>query len=172
MPVDPERPYAVQDSTTRRMTRTVGVRPDLVVEVRHDVRDQADGPMLVHGIAGDERGASACAAGGPTRRPIRPARREIGAISNGELITVTHPRFKGQGDRDGRQSPCRVHGDAGYGAFPFAAVHRPRSSVCCGDCSGLPSSRGRRSSVGLRRNTLRRSKSCLAKTIRSATDGT
>ncbi len=28
----------------------IGVRPDLVVEVRRDVRDQVDGPMLLHGL--------------------------------------------------------------------------------------------------------------------------
>lgn len=30
----------------------VGVRPDLVVEIRRDVLDEVDGPMLVHGLQG------------------------------------------------------------------------------------------------------------------------
>jgi putative restriction endonuclease len=28
----------------------VGIRPDLVVEVRHDILEEADGPMLRHGL--------------------------------------------------------------------------------------------------------------------------
>jgi putative restriction endonuclease len=30
----------------------IGVRPDLVAEVRHDILDEHDGPMLLHGIQG------------------------------------------------------------------------------------------------------------------------
>lgn len=30
----------------------LGVRPDLVIEIRRDVLDERDGPMLVHGLQG------------------------------------------------------------------------------------------------------------------------
>ncbi len=30
----------------------IGIRPDCIVEVRQDVRDETDGPMLVHGLQG------------------------------------------------------------------------------------------------------------------------
>lgn len=33
----------------------LGVRPDLVIELRHDVLDEADGPMLRHGLQGFDR---------------------------------------------------------------------------------------------------------------------
>lgn len=31
---------------------TAGIRPDLVVEIRADLRDEVDGPMLEHGLKG------------------------------------------------------------------------------------------------------------------------
>ena len=30
----------------------IGIRPDCIVEVRQDVRDDTDGPMLIHGLQG------------------------------------------------------------------------------------------------------------------------
>jgi putative restriction endonuclease len=30
----------------------LGVRPDLIIEVRDDVLHEADGPMLIHGLQG------------------------------------------------------------------------------------------------------------------------
>ena len=30
----------------------LGIRPDLVIEVRHDILDEIDGPMLRHGLQG------------------------------------------------------------------------------------------------------------------------
>ena len=32
----------------------LGIRPDLVIEVRRDIMDEADGPMLRHGLQGFE----------------------------------------------------------------------------------------------------------------------
>ncbi|WP_419664171.1 HNH endonuclease [Desulfosarcina variabilis] len=30
----------------------IGIRPDYIIEVREDVRDETDGPMLKHGLQG------------------------------------------------------------------------------------------------------------------------
>ena len=46
----------------------LGVRPDLVIEVRHDVLGEEDGPMLVHGIQGHHEGQLLV----PRRRLDRP----------------------------------------------------------------------------------------------------
>lgn len=47
----------------------IGIRPDLVVEVRRDVLDEVDGPMLRHGLQGFEGGRLLVL---PTRRVDRP----------------------------------------------------------------------------------------------------
>jgi putative restriction endonuclease len=48
----------------------LGVRPDLVVEVRQDILREIDGPMLVHGLQGFE-GARVVV---PRREDYRPNR--------------------------------------------------------------------------------------------------
>jgi len=37
-------------TTPRSIKQLIGVRPDLVVEVRADVLAESDGPMLIHGL--------------------------------------------------------------------------------------------------------------------------
>ncbi len=49
-------------------TNIIGVRPDLVAEVRHDILDEHDGPMLLHGIQGIH-GRSLVVPGKPQWRP-------------------------------------------------------------------------------------------------------
>ena len=46
----------------------VGVRPDLVLEVRHDVLAEIDGPMLQHGLQGLQ-GNHLVVPHAPTNRP-------------------------------------------------------------------------------------------------------
>lgn len=48
----------------------LGVRPDLVIEIRRDVLDEHDGPMLTHGIQGFQ-GTQICV---PRSDPLRPDR--------------------------------------------------------------------------------------------------
>ena len=48
----------------------IGIRPDLVVEVRADVLNEEDGPMLVHGLQGFQ-GAEISI---PTRKTLQPNR--------------------------------------------------------------------------------------------------
>jgi putative restriction endonuclease len=49
----------------------IGIRPDYVVEVRPDVLDEKDGPMLIHGLQGFH-GTSLLV---PTRHALQPDRR-------------------------------------------------------------------------------------------------
>ena len=51
----------------------LGVRPDLVVEVRRDILAEVDGPMLRHGLQ-EMAGVTVCA---PTRRDARPDRARL-----------------------------------------------------------------------------------------------
>lgn len=48
----------------------LGVRPDLVVEIREDILRETDGPMLVHGL----QGFQGVRIGIPTRRELQPDR--------------------------------------------------------------------------------------------------
>ena len=49
----------------------VGIRPDLVIEVRRDVLDEHDGPMLLHGLQGLAGNRIAI----PNRLPLQPNRK-------------------------------------------------------------------------------------------------
>jgi putative restriction endonuclease len=48
----------------------IGIRPDYVIEVRKDVLDETDGPMLIHGLQGCHQGALFL----PRRESSRPDR--------------------------------------------------------------------------------------------------
>jgi putative restriction endonuclease len=47
----------------------IGIRPDLVIEVRRDVLNEADGPMLLHGL----QGVHSSSIWTPHSAPLRPA---------------------------------------------------------------------------------------------------
>lgn len=49
--------------------RIVGIRPDLVVEIRRDVLDEIDGPMLLHGLQGFQGGRLRVLPRRPSERP-------------------------------------------------------------------------------------------------------
>jgi putative restriction endonuclease len=59
----------------------LGVRPDYVVEIRSDVLDEVDGPMLVHGLQGFQ--------GSGLIIPRRPAERP-----NRELLEIRYEEFR------------------------------------------------------------------------------
>lgn len=54
--------------------RIVGIRPDLVVEIRRDVLDEIDGPMLLHGLQGFQGGRLGVL---PRRRADQPDREAL-----------------------------------------------------------------------------------------------
>ncbi len=60
----------------------VGIRPDLVVEVRHDILEEADGPMLRHGLQ-ELQGNKLLVV--PSRRAQRP---------NAEFLAVRYEQFR------------------------------------------------------------------------------
>lgn len=62
----------------------LGVRPDLVIEIREDVLDETDGPMLVHGLQGFNGERLTV----PTRMELRP---------RPELLEVRYDRFRQAG---------------------------------------------------------------------------
>ena len=51
-PIGPERTGALQSSPRGLRRPSNGIRPDYVVEVRRDVLEETDGPMLIHGLQG------------------------------------------------------------------------------------------------------------------------
>lgn len=54
--------------------RIVGIRPDLVVEIRRDILDEIDGPMLLHGLQGFQGGVLRVL---PNREADRPDREAL-----------------------------------------------------------------------------------------------
>jgi putative restriction endonuclease len=54
-------------------THLIGIRPDYVVEVRKDVLDEKDGPMLIHGLQGFHRASLLV----PRRRAAQPNRQSL-----------------------------------------------------------------------------------------------
>lgn len=65
--------------------RILGVRPDLVVEIRRDLLDEVDGPMLKHGLQ-ERHGQRLMRV--PTRRTERP---------DPELLEASYQRFRDAG---------------------------------------------------------------------------
>jgi putative restriction endonuclease len=65
-------------------TNLLGIRPDYVIEVRQDVLNEKDGPMLIHGIQGFH-GASLVV---PLKKASRPDR---------ELLEARYARFRRAG---------------------------------------------------------------------------